>query len=369
MPLYLDHNAGSPLRPEALDAMQPWLQRGANAGSQHKAGQAARTALEEARETVASVLGGWPEEWVFTGGATEGCNIALQGLMPRALQYGETEHPAVAETAKALGGRSIPVDSRGRAQLGVVEPGALVALMAANNETGVCHPIKELVPVVHAAKGLFFCDLAQAAGKMPVDVRDWDIDLAVASATKFGGPQGSGLLWRRKGLKLKPLLYGGHQEQGIRPGTENVAGAVGLAAALKAAQAGLARQTRDWKDAVATLESGLRQRFPGLQVHGGGALRISNTLSVSFPGLERDLLLIRLDQLGLQASAGAACASGANQPSPVLRAMGASEAALASAVRFSFGWGQGEPEALAALRIFDQVFEGFKAAGLLPQAQ
>lgn len=368
MPLYLDHNASSPLRPAALDAMQPWLQRGANAGSQHKAGQAARTALEEARETVAAVLGGLPEEWVFTSGATEACNLVIQGA-GRPVQYGATEHPAVAETAKAVGGTVIEVDSQGRAKLESVEAGALVALMAANNETGVCNPIKELVPRVHAAKGLFFCDISQAAGKMAVDVRDWDIDFAAASGTKFGGPQGSGLLWRRKGLKLKPLLHGGHQEFGVRPGTENVAGAVGLAAALKAAQAGMERQVRDWKDAVGVLEAGLKQRFNGLVVHGAGALRISNTLSVSFPGLERDLLLIRLDQLGLQASAGAACASGSNVPSPVLQAMGASPQALESAVRFSFGPGQGEAQALEALRIFDQVFEGFKAAGLLPGAQ
>ena len=126
------------------------------------------------------------------------------------------------------------------------------------------------------------------------------------------------------------------------------------------------RQVRDWKEGVAALEAGLKQRFPGLVIHGAGALRISNTLSVSFPGLDRDLLLIRLDQLGLQASAGAACASGSNVPSPVFQAMGASPAALASAVRLSLGPGQGEAEALQALRIFDEVFEGFRAAGLLP---
>lgn len=359
MALYLDHNAGTPLRPEALEAMLPWLKRGANAGSQHRAGQAARAALEEAREAVAAALGGWPEEWVFTSGATEACNLALQGLRPRPLRYGATEHPAVVETAKALGGQAIPVDGQGRAQMGPLPEGAVVALMAANNETGVCHPVKELAPQVHAAKGLLFCDLSQAAGKMPVDVRDWDIDLAAASGPKFGGPQGSGLLWRRKGLALKPLLHGGHQEFGVRPGTENVAGAVGLAAALKAAQVGLERQAREWKRAVSTLEAGLRRLIPGLLVHGAGALRISNTLSVSVPGLDRDLLLIRLDQAGLQVSAGAACASGAHQPSPVLQAMGVPPAGVAGAVRFSFGWGQGEAQALEALRVFGRALQGF----------
>lgn len=383
MALYLDHNAGSPLRPEAFEAMRPWLERGAaNASSQHKAGQAARAALEEAREAVASVLGGWPEEWVFTSGATEACNLALAGacLMPglsRALLVGATEHPAVLGTADALAREGVamerlPVDANGLI-LGIDfeaalqrHPGALTALMAANNETGVCHDLSLLVPRVHAAKGLVFSDLSQAAGKISLNVHTLNLDLAAASATKFGGPQGSGLLWRRKGLKLKPLLHGGHQEFGVRPGTESVAGAVGLAAALKSAQASLESQSRVWEQAVTALAQGLKQRFAGLQIHGSKALRVSNTLSVSFPGVDRDLLLIRLDQLGLQVSAGAACASGANEPSPVLLAMGASAQSAATAVRLSLGPGQGELEVQAALRIFDQAFEGFKAAGLLP---
>lgn len=179
MALYLDHNAGSPLRPEAFEAMRPWLERGAaNASSQHKAGQAARAALEEAREAVASVLGGWPEEWVFTSGATEACNLALAGacLMPglsRALLVGATEHPAVLGTADALAREGVamerlPVDANGLI-LGIDfeaalqrHPGALTALMAANNETGVCHDLSLLVPRVHAAKGLVFSDLSRA---------------------------------------------------------------------------------------------------------------------------------------------------------------------------------------------------------------
>jgi cysteine desulfurase len=268
----------------------------------------------------------------------------------------------------------LAVDAQGQLQPGALQaalqahPRAVVALMAANNETGVLHPVKDLVPLVHAAGGLFFCDLSQAAGKLAVDVHAWDLDLAAASATKFGGPQGRGLLWKRKGLKLAPLLHGGHQEGGLRPGTEDVAGAAGLAAALTAAEAGRERQAKDWAKAVQALESGLRERYPALQVQGAGALRVSNTLCASFPGLDRDLLLIRLDQLGLQASAGAACVSGANVPSPVLQAMGASPEAVRTAVRFSLGPGQGEAEALAALRVVDQAFAGFRAAGLLPRA-
>lgn len=368
-PLYLDHNAGSPLRPEALEAMLPWLKRGAaNAGSQHRGGQAAHAALEGAREAAAQALGGWPEEWLFTGGATEACNLAIFGAClqgrGRPLLYGATEHPAVTECARALAGlgtsvEALAVDGQGVLDLSALgaalkrHPGALLALMHANNETGVVHPLAEAAAKVHAAGGLLFSDLSQSAGKLPVNVRDLGLDLAAASGAKFGGPQGRGLLWRRKGLALAPRLFGGHQEQGLRPGTEDVAGALGLGAALSAACDGLARQHKAWATAVEVLTEGLLKRWPSARVHGQGAFRVSNTLSISLPGIERDVLLIRLDQAGLQASAGAACASGANQPSPVLTAMGASPEALASALRFSFGPGQGEQEAQEALRILD----------------
>ena len=204
-----------------------------------------------------------------------------------------------------------------------LHPGALVAAMLANNETGVLHPVRELCAATRAAKGLFFCDLAQAAGKMPVDVRDLDLDLAALSAVKFGGPQGVGLLYVRKGLALKPLLHGGHQELGLRPGTVNVAGAAALAAALKAALLGLDAQVRDWESAVARLESGRPARlFTGLHVHGKGAERVANTLCASLPGVDRDLLLVRLDQVGLRVSAGAACASGPTSPATCWRPWG-----------------------------------------------
>lgn len=377
-PLYLDHNAGSPLRREALDAMRPWLERGAaNASSLHRAGQAARAALEDARDGVARCLGGWAEEWVFTAGATEACNLALQGAcaLGRPLLVGATEHPAVLETAMALKAAGATVETLGVGPDGRLDravlkealarhPGALVALMLANNETGVLHPVRELSGLVRAAKGLLFCDLAQAAGKVPVDVRGLDLDLAAASSSKFAGPQGLGLLYVRKGLALKPLLYGGHQERGLRPGTENVAGATGLRAALAAAVEGLRAQTMDWEGAVAALQSGLALQWPSVQVHGLKAPRVPNTLCVSFPGLDRDLLLLSLDQLGLQVSAGAACAAGASQPSPVLAAMGVGEALLKTAVRFSFGPGQNEEDAREACRRLAAALDGFRRAGL-----
>jgi cysteine desulfurase len=197
-----------------------------------------------------------------------------------------------------------------------------------------------------------------------VDVRELDIDLAAASSSKFGGPQGTGLLYVRRGVALKPLLHGGHQERSLRPGTENVAGAVGAAAALGAAVAGMAAQTRDWEGAVATLQRALARLFPGLYIHGLKAPRVPNTLCVSLPGLDRDLFLMRLDQLGLQVSAGAACAAGASQPSTVLAAMGASDALLRTEVRFSFGPSQNEQTAREACARVAQAMEGFRRVGL-----
>ena len=376
--LYLDHNASSPLRKEALDAMRPWLELGAaNPSSLHQGGQAARRAIETARADVAQGLGGLNEEWLFTGGATESCNLAIQGACAsgRPLLVGATEHPAVLETALALRseGRSVeflPVKADGTLEPDALKnalrlrPGAVLALMLANNETGVCHPVAELSSLVRAAKGLLFCDLAQAAGKIPVDVRRLDVDLAAVSCTKFGGPQGMGFLYVRKGVALKPLLYGGHQERGVRPGTENVAGSVGAAAALGSALKSLKAQTRDWEAAVTVLQNGLGLLFPGLQIHGEQAPRVPNTLCVSLPGLDRDLFLMRLDQLGLQASAGSACASGASQPSTVLTAMGVAEGLLKTSIRFSFGPSQNEDTAAEACLKIAQALEGFQKAGL-----
>jgi cysteine desulfurase len=357
--------------------MREQLPSGANPSSLHRDGQAARRALEAARERVAACLGGYPEEWIFTSGATEACNLALQGACGprRPLLAGATEHPAVLETALALraAGTSVelmPVASDGRLDRGAVKeclqrhPGALVAAMLANNETGVLHPVRELCSAARAAKGLFFCDLAQAVGKMAVDVRDLDVDLAAVSAVKFGGPQGAGLLYVRKGVALKPLLHGGHQEQGLRPGTGNVAGAAGLAAALKAALDGLEAQAMDWEAALARLKAGLRALVPGLRVHGEGAPRVANTLAVSLPGVDRDLLLMRLDQLGLRVSAGAACAAGSNQPSHVLEAMGAGPEQMRTTLRFSFGPGQGARQAEEACARVAGALDALRKAGL-----
>ena len=380
--LYLDHNAASPLRPQALEAMLPWLRPGAvNAGSQHRAGQAARAALEDARQAVAAALGGSPRGWAFTSGATEACNLALQGLVRpggRALLLGATEHPAVAATAAALAAQgctveTLPVGPEGTLDLGALDaalgrhPGALLALMLANNETGVMHPLREAAQRARRAGGLCFSDLSQAVGKAGVEVEALGLDAAALSCQKFGGPQGSGLLWVKPGVAVQPLLHGGHQERGLRPGTEAIAQAAGAAAALGQALADLPAQSRRWELAQQVLDAGLKRLHPRWQLHGAGAPRVPNTVCASLVGLDSDLLLMRLDQLGLKASAGAACAAGSREPSPVLLAMGASAAAARSALRLSLGPGQGEDEAHQALRCMAAALDGFRQAGLLDQ--
>jgi cysteine desulfurase len=358
----MDNNASTPLGAEAFEAMRPWLEkRQANPSSLHKAGQAARSAVEAVRDQIAKALGVWPEEIFFTSGATEACNIALRGT-GRPILYGATEHHAVLFTAQALGGTAVPVTPQGSVDLGALEKvckDQLVACMHANNETGVLNPVEDIARLAHRHGGLFFCDITQSLGKLPLDLRKIDCDIAAASAHKFGGPQGVGFLYKKRALKLKPLMTGGSQEQGLRPGTENVAGIVGMGAALAAAK------DPGWEQARQHLAAGLKKLWPSALEHGAGAARISNTLSISFLGVEKDTLLLKLDQLGLQASAGSACAAGASEPSHVLAAMGLGAGALNSVVRFSLGAGQELPEATDAVGRVGQALADLKAAGLI----
>lgn len=378
--LYLDHNASAPLRREAFEAMKPWLEkRQANASSLHRAGQAARAAIEEARDKVAKAMGAWPEEVFFTSGATEACNLALLSAVvegKRPLLVSPAEHHAVLHTAEALAAQghkvlTLKVDAFGSVDLDVLRsaldghPNAIVACMHANNETGTLNPIEDIARLVHRTGGLFFCDLTQSLGKLPLDLHALDIDLAAASAHKFGGPQGVGILFKRRSLKLAARIFGGSQEQGLRPGTENLAGIVGMGEALALSVASQKSQGAAWAEAREHLALGLQRLWPSAIIHGGQAV-LPNTLSISFLGLENDTLLLKLDQLGLQASAGSACAAGASEPSHVLAAMGAGAGAQKSVIRFSFGAGQGAQEGAEALKRVAQAIDALKASGLVP---
>lgn len=352
--IYLDHNATTPLDPEAFEAMRPWFtERFGNASSAYALGHLSDGAVVAAREQVAALVGCSPAEIVFTSGGTESLNHAVKGAweaLPakRHLVSTAVEHPAMRALVgwwKGQGGQvtDVGVDGEGRLDLGaleaVVRPDtALVAVMAANNETGVLFPVAEAGRIAKGRGALFLVDATQAAGKIPVDAAAWGADLLCLSGHKFHGPKGTGLLMIRRGVRLKALMLGGSQERGRRGGTENVPGIVGLGKAAELARLGLARmeQVRQLRD---ELEARLRAGIPDLWIHGGSASRLPNTSLVGFAGLEGEALQLRLGEQGICVSTGSACSTGMREPSHVLRAMQAPEAYAIGTVRFSLGWG------------------------------
>lgn len=350
--IYLDHNATTPLAPEVLEAMLPWFTaQPGNAGSAHAQGHLAEAAVARAREQVASLLGCASAELVFTSGATESLNHAVKGVMEafpakRHMVISAVEHPALQALAAWLPTQGVavdlaPVDAEGRldqaALAGLLRPDtALVAVMAANNETGVVNPLEEVGRQVKACGALLLVDATQALGKVPVSVDQGPADLLCGSAHKFYGPKGVGFLFIRRGLRLKPLLLGGGQERGRRGGTENVPGLVGLGAA-----AALATERLGYWTCVAELrdhlEATLAEGVPRMKVLGQGAPRLPNTSLLAFEGVEGEALLLRLDRAGICVSTGSACSTGHKEPSHVLRAMGVEPAYGKGTLRVSLG--------------------------------
>ncbi len=341
-PIFLDHNATTPTRPEVWDAVR--AAPDGNPSSAHAAGRAARRALDDARERVAALLGCEPDEVTFTGGATEANNLAVFGLGGRGQGHiiaSPLEHPCVTEPLKQLVARGavvewLPVSATGVVDSTAVKPRPdtqLVAVMLANHETGAVQPVRAVVEAAGSVPVL--ADAAQAVGKMPVSVRELGAAAFTASAHKFGGPKGVGLLVLRRGTPFTPTVFGGNQQGGRRPGTEPVPLAVGLAVALELAVRGMVEQRTKW----AALRQRLKERLQGVApvVFNGPPDALPTTLNVSFPGARADLLLMALDLAGMACSAGSACSSGSLLPSPVLRAMGLSDDVVRSAVRFSFG--------------------------------
>jgi cysteine desulfurase len=352
--IYLDHNATTPLDPRVLDAMLPILRDGfGNPSSLHWFGQQARAAVDTAREQVAALVGASPGEIVFTGGGTEADNMALRGAAAAAREprrkvvYSAIEHHAVMNTAKALAEEGVPVASArvgidGRVDLDdlrakVDDHTAIVALMLANNETGVVEPVEELVRIARERGALVHCDAVQAAGKIPVDARALDVDTLAVSAHKIYGPKGVGALYVRRGTRLKPFVRGGSQERNRRAGTENVAGIVGLGRAAEVAREEMRTEPARLSELRDRLEARLLA-IPGAQRNGEG-LRVPNTANVSFAGVEAESLVMALDLSGLAVSTGAACAAGAVEPSHVLRAMGLPLERVQASLRFSLGRG------------------------------
>ncbi|ACG72337.1 aminotransferase class V [Anaeromyxobacter sp. K] len=364
--IYLDHNAITPMRPEARAAVRDALEVFGNPSSVHAAGRAARDLLDGARDRVARAVGAAPAEIVFTSGATESAALAIRGVLGaapagrRRLVVTAVEHPCVLSLARALERAGtpltvVPVDRRGqvdpeafRAALG--PDVALACAMRANNETGVVLPVPELAAAARDAGAPFFCDAVQAAGKIPLDVRGLGADLVALTGQKFGGPRGAGVLWVAPGLRLAPVL-GGEQERGRRAGTENLPGIAGLATALEAAVAAVAEEGPRLARLRDRLEAGLLAAVPRARVNGAGAPRLPGTLSITFEGCDAEALLMAMDLEGVCASAGSACHSGSTRPSGVLLALGLSDADARATLRLSLGWTTTAEDVDAALRI------------------
>jgi cysteine desulfurase len=350
---YLDYNATAPLRPEALSAMMPVLQSVGNAASPHVLGRESAALVDTGRRQLAELIGSSAGELVFTSGATEANNLALRAVAKRTTRFvtSAVEHPAVLQTVNALARECgidvtiLPVDSDGQLILDsfqdILQIGgpAVVSIMAANNETGILFDLAEITDIAHAAGAIVHTDATQLVGRLPIDVSDIDVDLLSLSAHKFGGPQGVGALFIRRGLGLpeSPLLHGGAQENGWRAGTLNVAGIVGTGAAAAAAQGGLAVESERIAALRDLLEKSLIDRIPGALVNGFRQPRLPNVSSVVFPNAPADAVLARMPEVA--ASDGSACSSGSPLPSHVLLAMGLLAEDAESTIRFSLGFG------------------------------
>jgi cysteine desulfurase len=350
-PVYLDYNASAPIRPEAADAVARALGVGANPSSVHAAGRKARALVEAARETVARFVGASAQSLVFTSGGTEANALAIQsavaaGFSP--LIVSAIEHEAVVETAKACGAFDpLPVDKHGVADLGWLEQRLkaaegsrpFVALMLANNETGVIQPVAEASAMVRAVNGWLHVDAVQAAGKIDIDFNAMGADSLALSAHKLGGPQGVGALaWGERAV-MSRIQHGGGQERGRRAGTENLSGIAGFAAVVeKSVDRSAIGAQAAWRDAAAA-----RLAEAGALIAGEGAPRLPNTLCLAVPDWPSELQVIALDLAGVMVSAGAACSSGKVKPSRVLEAMGYG-ASAAGALRASGGWATTEAD-------------------------
>ncbi len=349
---YFDHNATTPVSAEVLDAMTPVMTEVyGNASSIHHFGQKARQELDTARKRVAALLGAAPEEIVFTSGGTEADNLAVLGMARGGhAVVSAVEHPAVlGAAAQCASLTQVPVDGRG-----IIDPDdvrralrpdtRVISVMHANNELGTLQPVSEIARIAAEAGVAFHSDGVQAAGKIPVDVRELGVTLYSVTAHKFYGPKGAGALFVRKGAGIAPILFGGHHERGRRAGTENVPGAVGLGRAAQWILEHAAPENQRLATLRDRLEKAVLDRIPGAHVNGAGAPRTPNTSNLRFDGIDSEPLLIALDLRGFAVSSGSACSSGATEPSHVLTAIGLTRQQARSSIRISLGRSNDAPQ-------------------------
>lgn len=377
--VYMDHGATSPIREEALEAMLPYLkERYGNPSSIHSLGREVRHAVDEARETAAQSLGAEPAEIIFTSGGTEANNLALRGT---ARLHGKghiitsgIEHHAVLDVCKDLEKQGfrvtfLPVDKNGlvdplEVEAAIAEDTTLISVMMANNEVGTIQPIKELGGIARRRDVLLHTDAVQAAGQIPVNVRDLDVDFLTLSAHKFNGPKGTGILFLRKGVSLSPISHGGGQERKLRPGTENVAGIIGTAKALELAvceqpeKAGQLTRLRD------LLIEGLLN-MEEVRLNGHPSRRLPGNVNVSFKYIEGESLLLSLDLKGISASSGSACTSGSLDPSHVLIAMGFDHETAHGSLRLTLGLGNTEEDVSYLLKELPPIVDRLREMSAL----
>jgi cysteine desulfurase len=380
MRIYLDYNATTPMRPEVLEAMLPFLQgRFGNANSIHAWGREARQALEEAREVVASALGAKDKNSVvFVSSGTEADNLALKGAAGAARDRGRhlvtsaVEHHAVVNTCRSLNEHGftvtfLPVDEEGMIDVEELRASlrsdtALISLMHANNETGVIFPIAEVGRLARERGIVFHTDAVQTFGRLAIDVESLGVDLLSLSGHKIYGPKGIGALYIRPGTRMVPHFHGGQQERGRRPGTENIAAAVGLARAVELCTASMDAEARRLRELRDRLEGAILSRIEGTRRNGHREQRVPNTSSISFQGVDEGSLILALDLEGVAISAGAACSSGSLEVSHVLLAMGWKPESHGGAVRFSLGSGTTREQIEHLIDRLPEVVERIRAA-------
>ena len=384
MRIYLDHNATTPPSDPVVGRMVATLREEfGNPSSIHHFGQRAKAVVDEARSAVAALLGADPGDVVFTGGGTEGDNLAIRGVAEALEPAGRKhliasaiEHEAVLNTLKALARRGwkttlLPVDESGivspdALRSAITDDTALVSVMHANNEIGTIQPVAELAAIAHERRALFHTDAVQSAGKILIDVKALGVDLLSISAHKFYGPKGVGALWIRRGVRLQTPLTGGKQERNRRAGTENVAGIVGMGVAAREAVSKMAAEGTRLAALRDRLEDGILRGVTGTALNGVRSPRVPNTTNISFDRTEAESLLIALDLEGIAVSTGSACSSGTLEPSHVLKAMGLAAHRTQNSIRFSLGTANTDAEIDRVIGVLPGIVEKLRSLTRAP---
>jgi cysteine desulfurase len=352
--IYADNAATTKISDRAFEQMLPFLrEKYGNASGQYTLGTKAKHAIEQARKQVGAAIGAEPSEIIFTSGGSEANSWVLRSVAeiyrnePLHIITSSIEHHSVLNSCRALEQIGVeitylPVDSTGRVSIDVVKAAIksntkLVSIMLANNEIGTIQPITEIGQFLHEQGILFHTDAVQAVGHIPVDVRELQVDFLTASAHKFNGAKGTGVLFKRSSLELSPLVFGGKQERGLRAGTENVAGIVAASYALEESISEMDEIAKRLREMVNATINGVKERVPSVRVNGNTAHRLPGTVNLGFDGVSGESLMHLLDLKGVCVSTGSACASGNDEPSHVLLALGLNEQQAKSAIRISYG--------------------------------